>query len=105
MGGVVEVMDERQEAELVGLGNCQLHYHEADRAVTHDKLAAMQRIASTVSKSASYVLTENDDIILCTGTATFTLPAVRNTGRELRLVLTEAAATMTIIPTGTDTVQ
>ena len=80
-------MDARQESELVGLGNCQLHWHAADRAMDHDKRLDFFRVASTVTKSAAYTVADRDDYILVDQTCTITLPLAKNTGREMEIIL------------------
>ena len=97
-------MDAAQENELISLGNCQLHWHESDRVMTHDRINDFQRNMRVVSKNAAYAVTYDDDVVYCTGSATFTLPLARDCGKELTFVVKTAATTMTLARSGSDTI-
>jgi len=99
------MLDGSQEAELVSLGNCQAHWHASDRAMTHERILEMYSNMNTVTKSAAYTVTERDDYILVDQTCTITLPLAKNTKREVEIILIATGKTLTIAPTGTDTVQ
>lgn len=98
-------LDATQEAELTGLGDCQLHWHAADRRIDHARILEMYSNTNVVTKSGNYTITERDDYILVNQTATITLPLAKNTHREVEIILIAAGKTLTVVPTGTDTVQ
>lgn len=93
-----------QESELTSLGDCQLHWHSADRVKTHDDLTRLQQIAKVVTKTANYTISADDDYVLCSGTRTLTLPLSKNTGKEIVCVLV-SVGTMTIATSGSDTIR
>jgi hypothetical protein len=99
-------MDEIQEAELTGLNDCLLHWHSSDRAQTQDTINQQQQVTSAVTATVSRTLTTNDNVIAAdttSGNVTLTLPIARN-GKEFIIVKIIAANTLTILPSGTDTI-
>ena len=85
--------------ELISGGDTRLHYHLEDR-VTNGQLQAAMRVGTV---TGNYTLTDKDDIIKVTATATITLPRAKS-GREYELIIYAAGVTLTVVPTGTDTI-
>jgi len=97
-------MDALTEDQLTNTGDCHLHYHSADRMPTHDTVGRLQDVANRVYPVGStYIATDKDDFILCNQTCTITLPRAV-AGREYEVTMLFAPGTVTVVPTGTDTV-
>ena len=56
--------DQQIPFDLVGGGDCSLHFHSADRAPTHDVLERLQDLEVVVYKTTSYTCRPQDDFIL-----------------------------------------
>ena len=97
-------MDALQEELLTNLGDCPLHYHSHDRVPTHDTLAGLQQMAKQVSPTGTtYTVTDKDDHILCRQTMTVQLPRAVG-GKEYEVTMMFTPGTVTVTPTGSDTV-
>ena len=99
------MINPQQEQQLTSSGECYLHYHPDDRVPTHDTLNRLQNLAAPQSFSGTEkTLTYSDDYIECHVTCTITLPRSR-AGKEFEVTVMEDGITVSIVPTGTDTVQ
>lgn len=94
------MIDLRIEAELTNGGDCFAHYHSSDRVRTHDDVLRLQELLYEHAVSGTYVVTEQDDILLCATGGTLTLPLAK-TGREFEVVMT-GTTNVTVLFTGTD---
>ena len=93
----------QQEALMLNGADCPLHYHSSDRIPNHDTLNGLQAIAKQVyPTNSTYIVTEEDDYILCNGICTVTLPPAKN-GNEIEVVKLFNGNYIIILPTGTDT--
>lgn len=101
------MISQQQEAELTGGGDCFSHWHSNDRVLDHGSLQQLQQTVRETSVSTTpYAVTDSDDILLVDtagSSITVNLPRARN-GRELYLIKLVAANTMTLQPSGTDTI-
>lgn len=95
-------MTPEQEAALVNGGDCFSHWHSEDRRPTQDFLHGLQTTARQKAFSSNVTLTGTDDYALVSGTTQVTLPravlgveyCVTNVGTD----------TVTVVPTGADTI-
>lgn len=91
------MITERQEVALTGKGDCQEHYHLADRATN----AALQSAAMQASITASpYTVRSDDDFLLVDTSSTsitLTLPPARN-GKEYEVIKVAAGNAVFIEP-------
>lgn len=95
----------QQEALMLNGADCPLHYHSIDRVPTHDTLNQLEEVAHLESVSNStYVATYDDDYINVNATSIVTMPPAK-AGKEIEVIKTFAGGTVTIIPTGANTIQ
>jgi hypothetical protein len=90
------------DPSLSGGGDCQAHWHSADRVPTQDFLHGLQVTGRVVTVGSSVSLRGAEDLVLVDTTAgdiTLTLPRARN-GREVTVLKTSALNKLTI--QGTD---
>lgn len=92
-------LDDREETELTGGGDTQLHYHLADR-VTNAQLASALR---EVIVSSNYTLRKNDDIVKVTASCNITLPKM-TAQREVQVIQYFSGGSVVVYPSGTDTI-
>lgn len=92
----------QQESTLTSGGDSFDHFHSADRVVTQRTVRDFHSILRERNVSGSYVLTDSDDVLLCTSTATIQFPLAKN-GREFEVVLL-GAGPVTCICASTDLV-
>lgn len=100
----MELEQDYRFRELVSGGDCRAHYHLEDRVPTQDFLHGLQNIAYKYEVSSDTVLTGQEDFIFVDTSAsdvTITLPRATG-GREITVVKTTAAHTLTVDTTGTD---
>lgn len=95
-------LDDAQLLALTQGGDTLLHYHLSDRVPTHDTLLGLQKAEYVHSVAGPYTATYNDDLILCSG-GNVTLPAAKN-GKIIE-VLQTTTSNVTVLPTGSDTVE
>ena len=88
--------------ELVGGGDCQLHYHRSDRTARQDFLHGLQTVTRERTVAAGETIQDSDDVVLCATGGTRTLPTARN-GREYEIVMT-GTSNVTVALSGTDTI-
>lgn len=98
------MLDDYAESMLAGGGDCPLHWHSADRAVTHaqwlqyiqnESSASFINGASTIDPSTDYVFVDST-----AGNATLMLPAP-SLNTSVTIVRTSAANVVTLdSPTG-----
>lgn len=81
------MIDQFQQNQLLGGGDCQLHWHSIDRVVRHETLEQTQAIMRQRSVSGTYTITDTDDILLCASGGTLTLPLAK-AGREFEVIMT-----------------
>lgn len=87
-------------------GDCFLHYHSIDRVPDQVFLSALEGVYARRTVTGNTTLTATDDIVLVdttSGNISVTLPRASN-GKEFQVVKTAAAFTLTILPTGADTI-
>lgn len=100
----MELEQDYRFRELVSGGDCRAHYHLEDRVPTQDFLHGLQNVAYKYEVSSDTVLTGQEDFIFVDTSAsnvTITLPRATG-GREITVVKTTAAHTLTVDTTGTD---
>jgi len=88
---------------LVNGGDCDLHYHQADRVPRQDTVHGLSFVTRVRDVNSSQTLTNNDDIVQCTTTCEITLPTAKG-GREYEVVKAFDGGLVTVIPTFPDTV-
>ena len=93
-------MDSAQESELVGQGDCQLHWHAADRRMDNLRVKEGHQNTTVRSVTGAYSVTKSDDILLCPSGGTITFPLANN-GRELEVIMT-GTTSVTVNLAGTD---
>jgi hypothetical protein len=99
-------MTEQVPNDLIGGGDCFLHYHSEDRKPTQDLLQGLQGVASQVPLSGVAQLRGSEDFIAVdtsSSDATITLPKAIN-GREIEIMKLYPTYTITFLPQGTDTI-
>ena len=95
-------LDDRQAAELTGTGECFLHWHPDDRAVTSDTVKGVAQQKLIQNTTTSTTITYSPDIVTVdttAGNATITLPLAK-AGNEVIIVKTAAANTVTVLCSG-----
>lgn len=102
-------MDDRQfsdeqAASLVGGGDCEHHYHTADRQITHDSILQFQDNERIREISAAYTATYDDDYLFVnttSGAVSITLPIARG-GKDYTIVRVAGTNAVSLTPNGTD---
>lgn len=100
------MLDPRQEQALIGGGDCFEHYHSEDRRATQQQMNQLQGILNQTTATANTTLLDHHDHVLVdtsAGSITITLPVGKD-GKEYEITKTAAANTVTIVPSGTDTI-
>ena len=90
---------------LTSGGDCPLHTHSADRAVSHEQVLAFQGAEAARLVSASGLVTYSDDYLLVDASAPIDLqlPIARG-GKSYTVVKISGASLVTIMPDGSDTI-
>ena len=99
-------MSPEEEMSLLGGNDCPLHYHTADRDITHDQVLQFQDSESVRTVTATGNVTYNDDILLVnttSGAVSLTLPIARG-GKTYSVVRTAGANTVTLLPVSGNTI-
>lgn len=99
------MIDESQTAQLVGGGECFLHYHPQEPLNFDDHVDVMASDPVT-EVNANYTPTSTDYTILVdtsAGDVTITMPIAAN-GREYQIVKVSAANRLFIVPAATETI-
>lgn len=96
-------MTEDQGNELVSSGMTFLHSHPT--IVTHDQYRRLQQLENVVFVTGNYACLLNDDIVFVTANTpvTITLPQA-NAGQHIVISRIAGASNVTVLPTGTDTI-
>lgn len=95
-----------QEQELVGGGDCALHYHSYDRDMSHEQVLQFQGSESVKEVTASRPVTYNDDFLFVDttlGAVTLSLPIARG-GKAYTVVRTKGSNSVTLQPSSPDKV-
>lgn len=95
-----------QEAALVGQGDCQSHWHSEHKRATQDFLHGLDSVAAQRTYTGDFTLGVGDDFAMVdtsTGDVSITLPRARN-GIVKEVLKVSSAYTLTVLPSGSDTV-
>lgn len=95
-----------QELELVSGSDCNLHYHSQDQHITHDQLQQLEATEAVRIMTAQGNVVYKDDIILLNSSAgafAAYLPVARG-GKRFIFTRTAGANTITLTPSGTQTI-
>ena len=96
------MLTDYQLQQLTNQSECYIHTHPKVPLDQSD-VAALEAVTAIKITTLPYSLTFSDEHISVSATGTITLPpAVR--GKEYHVTLTTAGQTITIVPTGSDTI-
>lgn len=98
-------LSEQQLAQLIGLGDCFIHTHPKETLGFTERQELMEAVPVTAISSTPYAITTRDEILTVDttgGAVTINLPQASR-GRELRVIRVAGSASVTLLPTGSDT--
>lgn len=90
--------------DILIIANAKLARLNRDNDFTEINTFNGLRLAVAI-KSGNYTLTDLDNVVVFTATATATLPVASGTGQTYRIVNDSASGTVTIDGNGTDTIK
>ena len=100
------MLDAIHESQLVGGGDCFLHWHSSDRVITHSDLRKLQQLDVFRTVTGDSSVLPNDDFILVNTTSasvTVTLP-LASASREIEIMKNAAPNRISVVTSGTDTI-
>jgi len=101
---VVELSSEQLNS-LVGGGDCPLHSHSFDRAMSHEQVLAYQGSEAARVVGADFAVTYSEDYIFVDATTpvTLQLPTARG-GKSYTVVKIAGGSIVTVLPGAADTI-
>lgn len=98
-------LSSEQFNSLVGGGDCPLHSHSFDRAVSHEQVLAYQGSEASRVVDSDFAVTYSEDYIFVDATTpvTLQLPTARG-GKAYTVVKISGGSTVTILPGTSDSI-
>jgi hypothetical protein len=99
------MVDEIDWGTLKGGGDSMDHYHHSDRFPSRDTLIWLQSLQNVKTVTATYYVTDQDDIIICDNTVAIAiyLPLSRSDGRHVTVTRINSGG-VSVTRSSTDTI-